>query len=178
MLITLVEMVNEEMNLLTRQGRQRLEEVEKLLNSVNEALLKYFLSFEKGTMSDEDAAPRIKDLRAEQEKLKRIKEEIQAEEESDRPRRLDIKQILEYVKDLKELLEKGAFTEQKAFLRSFIKRIDYQPNQVAISYTIPMPVGQDKMALEEVLSMEPNGRPCRSRTCDTLIKKQTMENSY
>ncbi len=61
------------------------------------------------------------------------------------------------------MLEEGAFTEQKVFLRSFIKRIDFEPDQVAISYTIPMPVGQDKMALEEVLSIEPNGRPCRSK---------------
>ena len=76
--------------------------------------------------------------------------------------------------DLKALLEKGAFTEQKAFLRSFIKRIDYEPDQVAISYTIPMPVGQDKLALDEVLSMEPCGRPYRSRTCDTLLKSQVL----
>ena len=79
---------------------------------------------------------------------------------------------MEYVKDLKALLEEGAFTEQKAFLRSFIKSIDYAPDEVAISYTIPMPVGENKLVLDEVLSMEPYGRPCRSRTCDTLIKSQ------
>ena len=73
---------------------------------------------------------------------------------------------------LKVLLEEGAFTEQKTFLRSFIKRIDYAPDKVAISYTIPMPAGEDKLVLDEVLSMEPCGRPCRSRTCDTLIKSQ------
>ena len=66
---------------------------------------------------------------------------------------MNAKQILEYVIDLKVLLEEGVFTEQKSFLKSFIKRIDYKPDQVAISYTIPMPVGQDKMALEEVLSV-------------------------
>lgn len=66
---------------------------------------------------------------------------------------MNAKQILEYVIDLKVLLEEGAFAEQKSFFKSFIKRIDHKPDQVAISYTIPMPVGQDKMALEEILSV-------------------------
>ena len=55
--------------------------------------------------------------------------------------RLDAKQLLEYMKDLKALLEGGTFTEQKIFLRAFIKGIDFKPNQVIISYTIPMLVG-------------------------------------
>lgn len=156
-LSTLVEMVNEELNLLTKQAKHRLEEIEKQLKAISNALLKYFIAFEKGTLSDEDAGPRIKELRIEQEKLQRVKDEILAEGEADKPYLLNAKQILEYVKDLKELLVEGTFTEQKAFLRSFIKRIDYKPNEIAISYTIPMPVGRERMSLEEVLSMEPNG---------------------
>ncbi len=169
-LATLVEMVNEEVNLLAKQGKERLEEIEKQLKSINDKLLKYFVAFERGTLTEDDAAPRIKELRAEQVRLQNIKEDILAEGNSDRPRQLDAKQVMEYAKDLKTLLEEGAFTEQKAFLRSFIKRIDYKPDEVAISYTIPMPTGEDKLVLDEVLSMEPYGRPYRSRTCDTLIK--------
>jgi site-specific DNA recombinase len=173
-LVTLVQLVNEEVDLLAKQGKERLEEIEKQLKSISDKLLKYYIAFEKGTLTEADAAPRIKELRAEQVRLQNTKEDILAEGNSDMPRQLDAKQVMEYVKDLKALLEEGAFTEQKAFLRSFIKRIDYTPDEVAISYTIPMPVGEDKLVLDEVLSMEPYGRPCRSRTCDTLIKSQVF----
>ena len=81
-LAILVKLVNEEMGLLTRQGKERLEEVEKQLKSINEKLLKYYMAFENGTMDEDDAAPRIKELRAEQGKLQNIKEGILAEVES------------------------------------------------------------------------------------------------
>jgi hypothetical protein len=131
----------------------------ELLKSLNDRLLKYFMAFEKGTLSEDDVTPRIKELRAEQMKLENARNKILADGEDDKSYQLDAKQILLYVKDLKTLLEEGTFTEQKAFLRSFIKRIDFAPHHVAINYTIPMPVGQDGLALEEVLSMELNGGP-------------------
>ena len=64
----------------------------------------------------------------------------------------------------------GTFTEQKAFLRSFVKRIDYEPEQVTISYTIPLSVERNKLALEEVLCMGPNGEPPGTRTSNRMIK--------
>jgi len=42
---------------------------------VNQKLLKYYVAFEKGTISDDDAAPRIRELRAEQIKVERAKGE-------------------------------------------------------------------------------------------------------
>ena len=36
-------------------------------------------------------------------------------------------QVLNYVQDLKSLLSKGTFMEQKSFLRSFIRSIDFDP---------------------------------------------------
>jgi hypothetical protein len=97
------------------------------------------------------------------------------EQQSHESHLLDAKQIIEYVEDLRSLLGEGVFAEQKTFLRFFIKRIDYEQDQLAISYTIPMPIDLNKVASEEVLSMEPNSRPCRSRTCDTLIKSLAIE---
>jgi site-specific DNA recombinase len=173
-LTELVNMVNEEMGLLKRDGKDRMDEVEKQLKSINEKLLKYFVAFENGTLAEGDAAPRIKELRVEQSKLEKVKEAILAECESDKPAQLDAPQVVEYVKDLKGLLDEGTFAEQKAFLRSFIKRIDYAPDKVTISYTIPMPVGKVKMAMEEVLSMEPLGEPPGTRTQDQSIKSALL----
>jgi hypothetical protein len=51
--------------------------------------------------------------------------------------------------------------KQKAFLRSFIKRIEFEPGQVKVNYTIPMPIKTDKTCEREVLSIEPSsGATC------------------
>jgi len=77
--------------------------------------------------------------------------------------------VLDYVKDFKALLSKGTFVEQKAFLRSFIKRIDFEPSQVAINYTIPLPVEKGKTSEREVLSIEQSGGPFWTRTRDLSL---------
>ena len=58
-------MVNEEIRLLSSQRQERLEEISKQLDSVNQKLLKYYIAFENGTINDSDAAPRIRELRNE-----------------------------------------------------------------------------------------------------------------
>ena len=63
------------------------------------------------------------------------------------------------LKLLKVLLSKGTFTEQKAFLMSFIRRINLGLGRVAIDYTIPMPVEIDRTSVREVLSIERLGSP-------------------
>ncbi len=128
-----------------------------LFGSVNQSLLKYYRAFEKGSISDEDAAPRIKELRVEQRELQKTREDALAELEYTEPRELNTRQVLDYVKDLKALLLKGTFLDQKTSLRSFIKRIDFEPGQVAIHYSIPMP-GEEEISSDwEVLSIEKRG---------------------
>lgn len=173
-LAALVGMVNEEMKLLAGQRKERLAEIESQLEALNRKLLKYYVAFEKGTMSDEDAVPRIRELRAEQSRLQQAREEILASLEDAEPRALDREAVLHYVRDLKAVLSKGTLMEQKAFLRSFIKRIDYQPRQLAVNYTIPMPAGEGRACKDEVLSIDRCGRPYRTRTCDHLIKSQML----
>jgi len=52
-----------------------------------------------------------------------------------------------YARDLRGLLEEADFTERKAFLRSFIKRIEVSKEQVTVYYDLPVP--QDGRAKEE-----------------------------
>jgi hypothetical protein len=173
-LSNLVRMVNEELDVLTSRRQERLEEIEEQLESVNEKLLKYYVAFEKGTISDDDVAPRIRELRAEQIKVERAKAEALSELETAKPKELDTDDVLHYVKDLKALLSKGSFMEQKAFLTSFIRRIDFAPGQIAIDYTIPMPVGKDKASEREVLSIRGLGSPGRTRTCNQAVNSRPL----
>lgn len=154
----LVKMVNEEISLKAGQTREQLEQIEKRLESVQQKLLKYFTSFEKGVMTEEDAAPRIRELRAEQTILQRAKDVALADLEDDEPQQLDSDQILNYVMDLKDLLSKGSLMQQRTFLRSFIRRIEFTKGQLSVKYTVPLPsVGKEKGVKQEVLSIGSNG---------------------
>ena len=173
-LTTLVKMVNEEIRLLAGHRRERLEEIDKQFESVNQKLAKYYAAFEKGTMSADDATPRIRELRSEQTRLQRARDEALSELEDTEPKDLGTERVLDYVKDFKALLSKGTFVEQKAFLRSFIKRIDFEPGQVAINYTIPMPVEKGKTSEREVLSIEQSGGPFWTRTRDPSLIRTVL----
>jgi hypothetical protein len=171
-LTKLVRLVNEEIRLTAGQRQDRLRQVEEQLETVNQMLLKYYLAFENGKLKEEDAAPRIRQLREEQTRLQKAREDILGEEDDVGPRELDKKDVLEYARDLKGLLSAGTITEQKGFIRSFIKRIDFEPGQVTVNYTIPMPVDKDVEADREVLCIGNGGEPGGIRTRDALIKSQ------
>ena len=158
-LAELVRTVNEEMRILAGRRRERLGQIEKELESLKQKLLRYYIAFEKGSMSDDDAAPRIRELRAEQTRIQRARDEALAELEDTEPEELDTEEVLRYVQDLKTLLFKGSFMEQKAFMVSFIKRIEFEPGQIAIDYTIPMPIEKDRTCEREVLSINRLGSP-------------------
>jgi len=59
---------------------------------------------------------------------------VQGAEEVD-----DIDIVKSYIRDLKSLLEESDIIERKAFLRSFIKRIEINGSRVIINYNIPLP---------------------------------------
>ncbi len=74
---------------------------------------------------------------------------------------VDLKVIKGYVADLKELLGSASFLEQKAFLRSFVKRVEFNPPQVAIDYIIPLPLEDGLTSSKEVLRINKTGSPGR-----------------
>lgn len=61
---------------------------------------------------------------------------------------MDAEVIKPYARDLKSLLEEADIVESKAFLRSFIKRIEIAKNQAVVHYSLPMPYGEDTQAVE------------------------------
>ena len=79
-----------------------------------------------------------------------------------------------YVQDLKGLLAQGTFLEQKTFLRSFMKRIEFNLGQVSIDYTIPMPLEKDYTSKREVLSINKGGTPGATRTPDKRFRKPLL----
>jgi len=48
--------------------------------------------------------------------------------------------------------------EQKSFLRSFVKRVEFKDPQVVIDYTVPLPINE-LTTTEEVLRIDKPGSP-------------------
>ena len=67
--------------------------------------------------------------------------------------------VREYVQDLKALLEESSIVEQKAFLKSFVERIEVDDSQTKVIYTIPMPPDNPSAETVAVLPFVHNGPP-------------------
>ena len=179
-LADLVRMVNEETRLLAGGRQERLEEIEKRLESSNQKLLRLYVALETGKLELDDLAPRIKELRAEQTGLLRAREEALTELGDAEPKGLSGEQVLAYARDLKAVLSEGTVMEQKSFLRSFTKTIEFEPGQVAIDYVIPMPLEreEDRTSQREVLSFDRLGSPSWIRTNNLAVNPPQADPLY
>ncbi|MFC2069023.1 hypothetical protein ACFLTP_08495 [Chloroflexota bacterium] len=112
----------------------------------------------------------IKGLNLRKNELLNAHAEVQSAVEEKKLVINDLETMRCYVADLKEVLGSASIMEQKAFLKSFVERIDVSNSQLTVNYTLPMPPSNTEIETMGVLDFERYGRPCRSRTCDTLIK--------
>ncbi len=70
--------------------------------------------------------------------LKPKKNEITGEGRSTARLPFDLKALYEFAKDLTEILKDGTIMEQKAILRSFVKRIIINPLDITLKCTSPL----------------------------------------
>ena len=63
------------------------------------------------------------------------------------------------VNDLRPLLSQGTLMEQKAFLRSFVKRIEITHPHVVLDYAIPLNAQKAELLAREVLPFVQLGSP-------------------
>jgi hypothetical protein len=63
--------------------------------------------------------------------------------------------------------------EQKALLRSFIKKIELELGQVTIDYTVPMPI-ENKTSERKVLSIKRCGSPSWIRTNNLAVNSRPL----
>jgi len=70
---------------------------------------------------------------------------------------VDVAIVKTYAQYLRGLLEEADFTERKAFLRSFIKRIEVNKEQVTVHYNLPIPQGMPSSEQVGVLPIETLG---------------------
>ena len=135
----LVKLVDEEMDGLAREQGQKLESAEHELVQVTQALDRIWRMVETTDLEMSDAAERIREH-------KRRKEQLEVAAETARRTLADRRQLLDsedmiasFAEEMSEFLLTSELTETRAFLRTFIQRIEVRPGRAVIHYTIPLP---------------------------------------
>ena len=153
-LTKLVQMVNEEMDGLAVDYRQRLDGIAVEFADVDHRLERLYDALETGKILIADLAPLIQQLRARREQLQSIKFGLEQELSDRRVELTDTETVTQYVNDLRNLLSENPLAERKSFVRSFVKEVKVTGDEVLITYTIPM---LPKGMLEEKLAVLPIG---------------------
>ncbi len=144
----LVRMVNEERGQVRRSSRERVTEVESQLKSLQGRLERLYAALEGGHVDMADIGPRIKAMREQIEAAEDRKMRIAAEEAA--PVRLDSPDVRRQVGDMRHLLDRGSIMERKAWLRTWIKRVEVDKSLGGfIEYLMPM----------RALALKQEGRP-------------------
>ena len=135
----LAKLVEEEMDGVARDHREKLDTIRAGIEDVRRRLAKLYAAIEDSDLEVSDLAPRIRELRAREQRL------IDAERDaktalSDRKTVLgDIDRVAAIAEDLGEFLKKSELTERRAFISSFVKEIVVGSRHATIRYTLPMP---------------------------------------
>ena len=135
----LVKLVDEEMDGVAREQRQRLETIESELVDVKRRLDRLYNLVETTDLDVDDFKPRIRDHRVRQEKLEASAAEARAMLSQRREVLDDVETITAYAQDLSVFLNESELTERRAFIESFVKEIVVMPGNAVVRYSIPMP---------------------------------------
>jgi len=109
------------------------------LKDVKVRLFRRYDALETGKLGLDDLAPRIRELKSRQDELTTTRIQVEAEMVVRGVEEADVSIVKSYANDLRSLLEESDFTERKAFLRSFVKRVEVDENEITVHYKLPSP---------------------------------------
>ena len=173
-LAELVRLTNEEIAQAKGEYGERMAVIDGQLEDLRGRLDKLYNALETGKLAVKDLAPRIKELKAQIDDLEEKRLDLAESIQGAKVELLEGSVVKAYVDDLKALLCKGSIVEQKSFLRSFIKRVEVNPRQVVIDYTIPLSTKKVEPLAREVLPFEYSGSPGRTRTCNLVVNSHPL----
>lgn len=166
--------MNAEISQAKTDHTEKLDTIDRQIADVEARLHTLYNALETGKLELEDLAPRIKALRGQKEDLDERRFEVVESLKESTVELLEVPRVRAYVEDLRALLSKGAILEQKAFLRSFVKRIEVNHPHITLDYHILLKRQKAEPLLREVLPFAVPGSPGRTRTSDQLVNSQSL----
>ena len=169
----LVKLLDEEMDGVARDQRDRLQNIEEELEDVKKRLARIWNHIETTDTEMADASDRIREHRERKEKLEVAAEEARALLKERRQFLDSADTIAAFAAEMSEFLKTSELTETKAFVGSSVKEVVVKPGRAAIVYSIPKPEdspigGADaaEIALNgRVMNSVRHGGQCRPPDC-------------
>ena len=137
----MVRLLNEEIDAMLQQQRERLESMEGELVAVRRWLDRLYSAIETTDLDTEDIAPRIREHR---DRERRLQDAVRKGEDLLSMDRAELEEevitaVLE--QDTSTFLKEGEFNDRRTFVESFVKEIKVSRGQAKVLYTMPMPLG-------------------------------------
>ncbi|MFC1999807.1 recombinase family protein [Chloroflexota bacterium] len=170
-LIDILRLTEEEFNRDSITQKEQVSTLERQTQDTESRLEHLYDVLERGSLTSDELAPRIRQLQGRLRDLAVAKEEAEAASRLSVFEMPDISTVQGYVDSLNEVLGSSPIFEQRAFLRSFLKEIAVDKEKMTIHYLLPMPPNNLTEDVVGVLPFVHRGRPCGTRTHDTLIKR-------
>ena len=176
----LVKLLDEEMDGVAREQRERLESIDGELEEVKNQLGRVWHFIARSDSVDvAEASDLIVELRGRKEKLEIATEEAKALLKERRQFLDSADTIAAFAAEMSEFLKTSELTETKAFVGSFVKEVVVKPGRAAIVYSIPTPDdspmgGADaaEIALNgRVMNSVRHGGACGVRTRDLRLER-------
>ena len=137
----LVMITNEEMLSAASGFKEGLDVIDAELRDVRARLSRLYDAMETGKIDLDDISPRIKGLKARQEELEKNRVKMETEIATKGIEQMDVALVQKRARDLRQLLIESNLTERKAFLRSFVRRIETDGKSVTVRYKLPLVAG-------------------------------------
>ena len=158
----LVKIVDEEMDGVASEQRDRLDTIDGELEEVKKQLGRVWQFIAKSDSVDvAEASDLIVELRQRKETLEITAEEARALLKERRQLLDSADTIAAFAEDMSEFLKKSELTETKAFVHSFVKKIEVKPGRATIVYSIPTP-DDSPMGGADTAEVALNGRVMNS----------------
>ena len=135
----LVKLLDEEMDGVAHEQRERLETIEGELEDVKKRLGRIWNFIETSDTEMADASDRIREHRERKETLEIAAEEARALLKERRQFLDSADTIATFAEEMSDFLKTSELTETRAFVHSFVKEVQVKPGRAAIIYSIPTP---------------------------------------
>lgn len=160
------QVANKDLAEFSSAERQRLDLLQEQMADVDSRLAKLYEAVETGEFKSGEMAPRIRALCQKKEELLQARADAEEAMRHVSIQLADPRVVKANVKELRAFLENSGIMGRKAFLRSFVERIDVDGEQVTVVYTLPLLPDMPPAATEAVgvLPFVNDGPPSGIRT--------------
>ena len=156
-----MKLLDEEMDGVAAEQRRRLQTIDEELEDVKRRLSRNWQAIETTDTKMADASDRIREHRERKEKLEIAAEEARALLAERRVMLNSADTIATFAEEMSDFLKTSELTETRAFVHSFVKKIEVKPGRAAIVYSIPTP-DDSPMGVTDAAEVALNGRVMNS----------------